>query len=525
MNKKGLSFGSIVAIIGSILIALGVAWLIAQNWHQMPSPIKIIILLLATTGTYFAGTMLRINKYPGIGKALLVLGALLYTLSIFLIAQIFSTDATIQGTAWLLLIAWIGVFILSYIFQSSISLVVALIEFLVWIVIQFIAYSEAAKDLLSPGILAFYFLIVGILLYGLCLWHRAKKHDFAGLYQWWTVFYFLAFTYLLSFQLFLPMLWPKEAVVTTAPIILLFVLAISSIIVISSGVVLAINNNSAQRKELLGMMAIVIVLIALISLTALTSDKLGLCSEKRCFDNDNQEECESASEEKMCLWDDNRCDELSCWDLKEPSECETDERISCEWHEGRCEQIRCFDKKDKELCLSEQSCMWSERGCVKENCWAYISQDECEESKLSCKWERSSCREYDLCSDYNNKFEACKGEKECKWRTNDFNFGNDDVPIIVWTIWIIINIALIMIILTFIAYGTWLKLPKIINLAIIFFALDIVTRYIGFMMDLWGYTSLSIIFITGGSILLIGGWLIEKWRRKLIERTKQNTKG
>ena len=52
MNKKGASFGTIIAVIGSILIALGIAWLIAQNWHQMPSPLKIIILLLVTASAY-----------------------------------------------------------------------------------------------------------------------------------------------------------------------------------------------------------------------------------------------------------------------------------------------------------------------------------------------------------------------------------------------------------------------------------------------------------------------------------------
>ena len=119
----------------------------------------------------------RIKNYIGIGKALLVLGSLLYTLSIFLIAQIYSTDTTPQGIAWLLLLAWIGVFISSYIFASSASLIVALIEFLIWIIIQFIAFTESAKELVSPGILAFYFLFVGILFYGLNLWHKAKKQD------------------------------------------------------------------------------------------------------------------------------------------------------------------------------------------------------------------------------------------------------------------------------------------------------------------------------------------------------------
>src|SRR3989344_675762 len=135
-KKAAVSFGTIVAVFGSILIALGVAWLIAQNWHQIPSPLKIIILLSATSAAYAAGSVLRVREYEGIGKALLVLGALLYTLSIFLIAQIFSTETTLQGIAWLLLLSWVGIAAAAYIFDSSASLVVALVEFVVWLFVQ-----------------------------------------------------------------------------------------------------------------------------------------------------------------------------------------------------------------------------------------------------------------------------------------------------------------------------------------------------------------------------------------------------
>ena len=37
MDKKGASFGTVVAILGSILIALGFAWLIMKNWHYFNS--------------------------------------------------------------------------------------------------------------------------------------------------------------------------------------------------------------------------------------------------------------------------------------------------------------------------------------------------------------------------------------------------------------------------------------------------------------------------------------------------------
>jgi uncharacterized membrane protein len=499
MNKKGASFGTIIAVIGSILIALGIAWLIAQNWHQMPSPLKITLLLLITAGAYFTGTILRIKNYEGIGKSLLVLGALLYTLSIFLIAQIFSTNVTAQGTAWLLLLAWIGVFITAYIFQSSASLLIALIEFLIWIVIQFFAFYESTRNTISPGILAFYLLIIGILWYGLSLWHKAKEHDFAKLYQWWTVFYFLAFTYILSFQMLLPMLWPKQAVITSAHIIFLIVISILSVIVLSSGITFVINNNSVPKKEILGMAAIVLILIILIGLTAFTSDKIGNCNEKTCYDNKNQEECQSALQDLNCKWDNNRCN---------------------------VENIRCSNYKDQAECesLPENSkCIWSTNNgrCIDENCYRYTSQNECETSNLECEWERNNCREYDSCEEYTNNYEQCSQENKCKWRATNFNYRrNKNIPSSIWSVWIIINVAFIIIILSFIAYGSWLKIPEIINLAIVFFALNIITRYIGFIMNLWGYTSLSVIFITGGLVLVIGGWLIEKWRRNLIDQTK-----
>ena len=39
-------------------------------------------------------------------------------------------------------------------------------------------------------------------------------------------------------------------------------------------------------------------------------------------------------------------------------------------------------------------------------------------------------------------------------------------------------------------------------------------------MDFWGYTSLALIFITGGIVLLGGGFLIEKWRRNLMAKSQ-----
>jgi hypothetical protein len=59
----------------------------------------------------------------------------------------------------------------------------------------------------------------------------------------------------------------------------------------------------------------------------------------------------------------------------------------------------------------------------------------------------------------------------------------------------------------------------VINLGVGFFALDVATRYVGFVIDYWGYASLSVVFILGGIVLLFGGWKLEQWRRRLVARS------
>src|SRR3989338_9118946 len=368
-NKKGVSFGTIVAVFGSILIAVGVAWLIAQNWHQLPPLVKILILLAATSAAYISGTIFRVKGHQGISKSLLILGALLYTLSIFLIAQIFSTSTSFQGTAWLLLLAWIGVIAAAYLFDSSASLVIALFEFIIWLVIQFIAFMEAKDDMISPGILAFYFLTAGILLYGLRLFHRSKGYKFARVYQWWTAFYFLLFTYILTFQTLLPLMWPKEAASASNSLVFLLFFGIAASASILIGLVKSVSNKSVQNKEIFAFIAVVVLLGVIIGLTSFVSEDNG----------------------DMLSW---------------------------------------------------------------------------------------------------------------------FLGGSGEVSTALWAMWIFVNITFILAILGIIFYGTWQKLPKIINLGVIFFGLDVITRYVGFIMDLWGYTSLSVIFITGGIVLLAGGYFI-----------------
>lgn len=191
-EKKEHDFGTILATIGSILVASGVAWFMATNWHQIPSFLKIIILLIATSLAYILGTLLRTHDHQGVGGALIILGGLLYTLSIFLIAQIFNLNESLQMVSFLFLISWVGVISASYLFDSSGSLLVGLAEFLIWLGVQYFAFAKLFfRGDFSLGGLILTFLAAGILFYGLNLLHKSRDHKFSEAYQWWTAFYFL----------------------------------------------------------------------------------------------------------------------------------------------------------------------------------------------------------------------------------------------------------------------------------------------------------------------------------------------
>ncbi|MBT4135251.1 DUF2157 domain-containing protein [archaeon] len=372
--KEHISLGGVVATIGSILIALGIAWLIGLNWNVIPSALKILILVIITAGAYTAGVLFRIKDYDKIGGSLLVLGALSYTLSIFLIAQIFNLSTSLQLNAFLLLLSWGGILFAAYIFDSSPSLIVALVEFLIWISLQYFSFVELFRGDFSVGILVIIYLIVAVGLYGLTQLHKSMNHEFSGIYRYWTAFYILALTYVLSFQILLPALWPEGFVLSAEVLIFLIIISVVAIVLAIIGIYRAVSKNKLSGKEVLSFVILVLVYILLITLASFVSG----------------------------------------------------------------------------------------------------------ESVFS----------------------------------GSLSMG-------LWFMWLFDNFLFILVILAVIGYGTRYKSAKIVNLAIIFFALDIVTRYIGFVMDFGGQIGFAVMSILGGIILIAGGWGIEKWRRHLVEKTNK----
>jgi len=630
MYKRGTaSFETIAAIFGTILIGTGVAWFVAQNWHQIPSAIKILILLGATAAAYSGGVVLRVREYPQVSKTLLILGALLSTLSIFLIAQIFFTGGSMQGVAWLWLISFAGVFAAAYFLEAYELAGIGALEFIVWVGVQgsafmqgisyqiilampfyilglalgllltkitingkagrvlgllaaivisslsnfqggfesiiaivsatiflpialflgksnnregtfktcagllssmlilwialffihpgtlqestFIIFTASAASFAlayhlrsaevlylalleltggiimqygsfadaqtaAPGFLATYLLALGAIVYGLSLLHKATGHEFSRAYGWWTALYLLVFTYLISFQFTLPALWSVQTTAKT-PAMLSFFLGLAALASLATGIKESLKKGTCEKKEIVGVLAILALLAVVIGSAGLVASKLGICYLKSCYSYKDQNACQNAQQDIGCYWTDGNCQQKGCYEYnKEPSCQNAPKKLGCRWEK------------------------WgSGGGC-------YSDPDN-------------------FCSSHNNNQEGCAQQNVCNWQPEFLGHTNSSVLMSVWALWLFSNIVFIAVILGTVFYGTWQRMPGMVNLGIAFFALEIATRYAGFISDHWGSTSLAMLFISGGIVLIFGGIAVEKWRKKLITQAKGSTSG
>jgi uncharacterized membrane protein len=530
-GKEGARFISILTIIGVILIALGVAWEITQNWHSFSAAVKIIILAFFTLAAFGAGTFFELKSYDRIGRSLFVLGNLLYVLSVFQIAQIYHLGTGPQDYAWLFLACLAGVALASYYFNSYTSMFISFILFLIWMTTQFIAYNiHTNADTISVALYAFLVLFAGIFFYGLSLLHRSIGHPFASLYWRWSIFYFLLMAYIISFQLLLPILW-RGSFAFDASAIFVMSLGAISIILIGLGIYLASARDKMKRTEAYGIILTVIVLAGMIFLTSASQIDTGACTAKQCYQFTNESSCNS-QKELECRW--------TGYDLPARGPFSPN---------GFCEQKNCYELNTSESCNGELGCQWQstnalERpefqkmqkdGYCNNNCSTIKSETDCDKAFVAargCAWMNSSCRE-NLGNDFEqtcrySSEKTCAADDNCSWDktldTLDRRYMQGNHPIS-QAVWITINIFLIIFIIAIILFGSISADPLIVNMGIAFFTLDVITRYIGFIIDLKWYNNLALLFISGGIIIILGGILLERWRRKMVSAIMTKNSG
>lgn len=83
---------------------------------------------------------------------------------------------------------------------------------------------------------------------------------------------------------------------------------------------------------------------------------------------------------------------------------------------------------------------------------------------------------------------------------------------------VVVNAALVALALITIVLGFEMRNPFVFNLGVVLFVLFIITRYVDVG---WRLKDKSLFFVGGGFIIMILGVLLEKQRRKIIERMKE----
>jgi uncharacterized membrane protein len=108
---------TILAILGSVLVGLGVILFFASNWQEISREVKLALMLIAVPVAYRIGYWLRyLRGYHRVGTAALFLAGIIYGAAIHLVAQAYNIPVNDPN---LLLFWFLGVIPLAYVTRSE----------------------------------------------------------------------------------------------------------------------------------------------------------------------------------------------------------------------------------------------------------------------------------------------------------------------------------------------------------------------------------------------------------------------
>ena len=119
---------SVIAIMGTALIGLGIIAFIAANWSDIPKLAKLAMMVIGTPAIYAIGWFIGYRlDYPRIGVAVILLGAIAFGASIHLVAQTYHVPVNHPN---LVPLWFLGVIPLAYVTRSQAMLGLSIILFL-----------------------------------------------------------------------------------------------------------------------------------------------------------------------------------------------------------------------------------------------------------------------------------------------------------------------------------------------------------------------------------------------------------
>jgi uncharacterized membrane protein len=153
----------VLAILGSILVGLGVILFFAANWQDISKEVKLALMLVGVPTAYAVGYWLRYQRgYERVGTATILLAAVFYGAAIHLVAQAYNIPVNDPN---LFLYWFLGVLPLAYVTRSESILVLGIGLFLAAIGFR-IQVWLVDTDLIPFRVFPLY-LVLGLMLYGL----------------------------------------------------------------------------------------------------------------------------------------------------------------------------------------------------------------------------------------------------------------------------------------------------------------------------------------------------------------------
>ncbi|HWL17787.1 MAG TPA: DUF2157 domain-containing protein [Opitutus sp.] len=214
----GGRFVAILATFGGIMVAAGLALVIASHWQAIADGWKIAGLIALLVGTHLTGWRLRIApaSFPRTGEVFFMIGCVMFLLGIALVSQIYHLNSR---PATGVMIWWLGIAGLPWIVRVKSAQLVSLVGLLIWLGMEaaandswFCLRTEASGHGAERlhGV-AFFFLGATLALSGLAL-RRSAYARFASLHELLGLLVANAALFFLSFSWSRNLWWNASAV-------------------------------------------------------------------------------------------------------------------------------------------------------------------------------------------------------------------------------------------------------------------------------------------------------------------------
>ncbi len=191
---------TVISVLGSVLVGLGIILFVASNWHLIPKIGKLALLFSTMIGAYGAGYYMRYvrQNYVKVGASLIFLGTMAFGANIYLIAQIYNISVHYPNGELL----WVlGTLPLAYLLRFRMILTLALINLLIWLGMEASFWLRGPLYIDSPTAFIPLYLSAGLTLTAVGLAHRGSERFsyYHGPYLWLGTFVTMFSWYIFTF--------------------------------------------------------------------------------------------------------------------------------------------------------------------------------------------------------------------------------------------------------------------------------------------------------------------------------------